>query len=287
MTKEKEYISDDEVVIIGGSDWKQKKSSGNPNRWKVVAFILTGIMIMLGLYYIDRHIYHTKEFIQSRNTKDVIAALAQPMKGKAGVTPMTEETMGIKLKIYRLDGLKAHFADTVPDCRDSSIYLVTRSSDYKIIGDKKVIIGDFVADGAAVEKSNWRAGFMAIVGGNAQIGIDRSNKIQKHVIKNGGSMFRQLALISAGIRCDNQLILKGKVTRCAYARDRYGNLSFVETENPETLYGFADALIEYGFIDAIYITGGKQSDLFYRTANGTAHGSYTDDKPHELIVWTR
>ena len=128
---------------------------------------------------------------------------------------------------------------------------------------------------------------MAIVNGNAQIGVDRSNMIRKHVVQNGGSMFRQLALVSAGIRCDNQFILKGKVSRCAYARDRSGRLCFVETVNPETLYGFADALIECGFADAIYITGGSQPDLFYRTQDGTAHGGYIDYKPHKLVVWTK
>lgn len=287
MTKEKQYISDDDVVVIGGSEWKPEKDPGRPDRWKIIAFILAGILVLIGLFYLGRHIIHTKEFIQTRNAEDVIAALAHPMKGRAGITPMTEETMGVKLKIYRLNGLKAHFADTVPDYTDSTIYLVTRSSDYKIIGDKKEIIGDFVQNGKVIEKSNWRAGFMAIVDGNAQIGIDRSNQIRKHVVENGGSMFRQMALVSAGIRCDNQFILKGKVTRCAYGRDRYGNLYFIETVNPETLYGFADALIEYGFIDAIYITGGTQPNLFYRTEDGTAHGHYLDDKPHELVVWTK
>ena len=287
MTKEKEYISEDDVVIIGGSEWKPERKPQRPNRWKLIAFILAGILVTLGLFYLGRHLLYSKEFIQARNAEDIIAALAQPMKGKAGVTPLCEEAMGVKLRIYRLDGLRAHFADTVPDYRDSSIYLVTRSSDYKIIGDRKEIIGDFILNGNVLEKSNWRAGFMAIVDGNAQIGIDRSNKIRKHVKENNGSMFRQMGLVSAGIRCNKQFILKGKVTRCAYARDRYNKLYFIETENPETLYGFADALIEYGFIDAIYVTGGKQPDLFYRTEDGTLHGSYVDDKPHEIIVWTK
>ena len=225
--------------------------------------------------------------MQSRNADDVITALARPMKGNAGVTPLSDEVMGVKMKIYRLDGLKAHFADTVPDYTDSTIYLITRNSDYKLVNDRKEIIGDFIIDGEVLQKSNWRAGFMAIVDGNAQIGVDRSNKIFNHVLENDGSMFRQMALVSAGTRCDKQFILKGKVTRCAYARNRAGELFFVETVNPETLYGFADALIEYGFTDAIYITGGKQPNLFYRTEDGTAHGHYIDDKPHDLVVWTR
>ena len=110
MTKEKEYISDDDVVIIGGSDWHPKNNSNRPNRWKIVTFILAGIMILVGLFYIGRHIFHTKEFIQTRNAKDIIAALEKPMEGKAGITYMTEEAMGVKLKIYGLKGLKAHFA---------------------------------------------------------------------------------------------------------------------------------------------------------------------------------
>ena len=285
MTKEKEYISDDDVVVIGGSDWKPKKDPGRPNKWKAVAFILAGILVAACLFYIGRHIKHSREFIQSRYADTVIEALAQPVEGKPGIYAFSEDIANVKLKIYRLDNLKAHFADTVPDYADSTIYLVTRSSDYKIIGDKKEIIGDYIVDGDVVEKSNWRAGFMAIVDGNAQIGIDRSSKIAKHVQKSGGSMFRQLALVSASIRCDNQFILKGKVRRCAYARDKQGNLFYIETENPETLFGFADALIEYGFIDAVYITGGGQPNLFYRTEDGTAHGHYIDDKPHELVVW--
>ena len=122
--------------------------------------------------------------------------------------------------------------------------------------------------------------------GNAQIGISRGNRVLKYVLKHDGSFFRQLAIVSAGTRCDHQFILKGKVTRCVYARDERGRLYFVETAYPETLYGFADALVEDGFIDAVYVTGGAQPDLFYRETDGTAHGGYVDDKPHKLVVWT-
>lgn len=195
--------------------------------------------------------------------------------------------MGVDLRIYRIDGLHAHFADTVPDLSDPEIFLVTRSADYRIKDNERAYIGDFIQDGKIIASSRWRAGFMAIVDGNAQIGITRSDRIRKYTLKNGGSFFRQLAIVSAGTRCERQYILKGKVTRCAYARDEKGNLYFIETANPETLYGFADALIEYGFIDAVYVTGGSQPELFYRTADGTAYGNYIDDKPHKLVVWTR
>lgn len=286
--KDKEY-KDDDVVVIGGSGWNPS-SGANPDKslrkWKLAAILSAAGLFLLGGYFLGKHIYYNNQFNRSRPDSEIIAQLSVPMSGQAGISVQQQEVMGVKMKIYALSGLKAHFADTVPDLSDSSIYFITRSSDYRIKNDEKQIIGDYIENGKVISESLWRAGFMAVTDGNAQIGISRSPKIRKHIIENSGSMFRQMALISAGTRCDEQFILKGKVTRCAYARDLEGNLYFVETVAPETLYGFADALIEHGFADAVYITGGSQPDRFYRSENGTAQGQYIDDKPHELVVWT-
>jgi hypothetical protein len=287
MNKVKEYISDDDVVVIGGSDWQPEEKPRSQKKWKWAAIALCILMLLAIGLFVARHLLHSREFVQSRYADEVIEALAQPMSGEPGVTLIEDEAMGVRMKIYKLEGLKARMSLALPDITDTTIYLVTRSADYKLIGDRKEIIGDFVYNGKVMAESDWRAGFMAIVDGNAQIGIDRSGKLFNHIVENGGSMFRQLALISAGTRCDKQFILKGKVSRCAYARNRSGELFFIETVNPETLYGFADALIEYGFVDAVYITGGSQPDLFHRTPDSLPHGTYIDDKQHEFIVWTR
>ena len=289
---DKEY-KDDDVVIIGGSGWQQhdqKKKKGNDASkiWKIAAISLAAILIMLGGFFLGKHIYYHFQFNRSRPDIEILSQLSKPMPGEAGISMEEQEAMGVKMKIYTLSGLKAHFADSVPDyTTDSSVYFTTRSSDYKIKDEKKQIIGDYIKDGEIISESLWRAGFMVIQNGNAQIGISRSKKIGRYVSENKGSMFRQLALVAAGTTCKKQYILKGKVTRCAYARDLKGSLYFIETVNPETLYGFADALIEYGFIDAIYITGGSQPDRFFRESDGTAHGAYFDDKPHEMVVWSK
>lgn len=287
MNKEKEYMTDDDVVVIGGSDWHPEEKPRSQKKWKWAAIAFGVILLMVAGFFVTRHLLHSREFVQSRYAVEVIEALAQPMGGEPGVSLIEDEVMGVSMKIYKIEGLKARMAFELPDLSDSTVYLVTRSSDYKLTDDRKEIIGDFIYNGDVMAESDWRAGFMAIIDGNAQIGIDRSRDIFKHVKKNGGSMFRQLALVSAGTRCDKQFILKGKVSRCAYARNRSGELFFIETVNPETLYGFSDALVEYGFVDAVYITGGSQPDLFHRTSEGTPHGTYIDDKQHEFIVWTR
>lgn len=308
MTTTDKY--DDEVTIIGGSEWKLESDNdrygdngtdkqavsaimnGNNGvsyrKWRSAAIISTSVLLLLVIFFVGKHIYFKSQFPKSRPDKEIITELSGISEiSPAGIGFSETVSMGVTLRKYTLNGLKAHFADTVPDLSDTSIYLVTRSADYRIRNDRKVLIGDFVQNGKILSRSNWRAGFMAIANGNAQIGISRGNKVLKYVLKHDGSFFRQLAIVSAGTRCDRQFILKGKVTRCAYARDEKGKLYFVETAYPETLYGFADALVEDGFIDAVYVTGGAQSDLFYRGADGTAHGGYVDDKPHKLVVWTK
>ena len=47
-------------------------------------------------------------------------------------------------------------------------------------------------------------------------------------------------------------------------------LFYIETLQKETMWDFADALREYGFVDAIYITGGYDY-CYYRTADGVRH----------------
>ena len=60
MRKEKEYISDDDVVVIGGSDWHPEKKPGNTKRWKIIAFVLACMLALLVMFYLGRHILHSR-----------------------------------------------------------------------------------------------------------------------------------------------------------------------------------------------------------------------------------
>ena len=231
--KNQDEIFDDEVTVIGGSEWNPgtedpeyvhvgKKS--HQERWKTAAIVLGTILVLSAVFLLSRHLLYQKQFLKSRPDREIIARLTEPVSGQPGINMKTDDCLGVRMKIFAIDGLEAHFADTVPDCSDSSVFLVTRSADYRIKNDRRAIIGDFIQNGEILSKSNWRAGFMAVADGNAQIGISRSSKVRRYVLEQDGSFFRQLAIVSAGTRCDRQFILKGKVTRCAYARDENGLL---------------------------------------------------------------
>lgn len=68
--------------------------------------------------------------------------------------------------------------------------------------------------------------------------------------------------------------LKGKVTRCALTRHS-GSTDFyyVETVHRESLYDFAEAFADYGFIDAMLLTGVNDGNTFYRSVDEGVHDS--------------
>jgi hypothetical protein len=66
-------------------------------------------------------------------------------------------------------------------------------------------------------------------------------------------------------------------------------LCYIATRHKETLWDFADALREFGFIDAIYITGGADY-VFYRDKDGIRHdignpSGYPQKKWKAIIPW--
>lgn len=75
------------------------------------------------------------------------------------------------------------------------------------------------------------------------------------------------------------VLTNGKVERRAIGRIE-DSLYYIVTRHKETLWDFADALREYDFIDAIYITGGTDY-VFWRSKDGVRHDiGDISDYPH-------
>lgn len=284
---------DDEIRILGGTKWKVE-SEQKPSSYKRRLGVITAVVLLLcvllgaGIYkYIDHRSYGF-DYPLSRQQEEVISSIKHNVVSDSTGISFTQDTyLGVELKFYKISGLVAEMRDSFPSLDNPDVYMVTRSSDYCIEGNSNKIIGDYVLNGKLLAKSNWRAGYFAVLDGKVEIGIGRRPYMRSYMLENEGSMFRQFALVSAGVKCVSQYVLKGKVTRCAYLRMQNGDMYFVETVNPETLYGFSDALIEFGAVDAVYITGGSQEDMFYRDMNGDRHGDFKDDKSHQMIIWKK
>ncbi len=214
-----------------------------------------------------------------------IEKLQTPVKAEKPAVIMTSDSiLGVAMNFYAIHGLKASIEFSEPDTTDTSVYLYCRSADHKADGR---YLGSLVAEGIEKEDDQSRLGYMAMANGNSVIGISRSEQVKDYVMDHGGSFFRQFILVSNST-IPSRFFLHGKVERRAIGRID-NQLYFITTRHKETLWDFADALREYGFIDAIYITGGTDY-CFYRSADGVRHdianpADYPVKKWKNIIPW--
>ncbi len=206
----------------------------------------------------------------SADSKTNIAKLQQPLPSEAPAVVMKSDSiLGVGLNMYELRGLQAEISFTEPTPADSDVYLYSRSSDFTSYDPKaNQYLGSLVVNGNVLQSNTSRRGYCAMANGHVLIGVARDEKVRDYCAERGGSFFRQFILVSDGV-LPPRFYLHGKVERRALG-SMGGKLYYIESRGKQGMYEFADALREYGFTDAIYITGGSDY-CFYRTADGRVH----------------
>lgn len=221
----------------------------------------------------------------STTPRENIQRLKAPVRDEAAEVVLTSDSiLGVALDFYALHGLTASVQFEEPDTADASVYLYSRCADHRA---DETYIGTLVAEGRELQSDRSRLGYMAMADGRMVIGISRSDEVKDYVVERGGSFFRQFILVSNS-EIPTRFFLHGKVERRAIGR-KGDTLYYIATRHKETLWDFADALREYGFIDAIYITGGTDY-CFYRTRDCVRHDiGDANDYPHKkwagVIPW--
>ena len=268
------------VVKVVAPSWKRK--------WlkRLLTLVAVGCLMVAVIvgYYFWNYYYNIGVSV-SVSPDQNIEKLQQPVKHEMPEVVLTSDSiLGVAMDFYAIHGLKANIEFEEPDTADTSVYLYCRSADHKADG---TYLGSLVVDGDVHQSDTHRLGYMAMVGGNSVIGISRSEKVKDFVQEHGGSFFRQFILVSDGT-IPGRFFLHGKVERRAIGRIG-DQLYYIATRNKETLWDFADALREYGFIDAIYITGGADY-IFYRSKDGIRHdigdsADYPQTKWKGIIPW--
>lgn len=156
----------------------------------------------------------------------------------------------IPLLIYEPINGKFSLMTGLPPTVDTSIIFICTAAGTR--GDNKEILGDFIIDGKQISKGKSKSGFVSILKNQIEIGISLNDSISKHVIEQGGSMFRQYILVKNNIA--NELNIKGKAIRRALTiKDGY--ISFYESRSRESLHDFSQALVDSGINYAIYLGG--------------------------------
>ena len=283
------------IIIIERDEQPQPKevvtkvvAPSRKQKWlkRFLALAAIGCMMVAALagYYLWNYYYNIGVSV-SVTPEQNIEKLQKPAKQETPEVVMTSDSiLGVAMDFYAIHGLKASIEFEEPDTVDTSVYLYCRSADHKA---DNTYIGSLVVNGEERQSDTHRLGYMAMLGGNSVIGISRSEKVKDYVQEHGGSFFRQFILVSNG-EIPGRFFLHGKVERRAIGRID-DQLYFIATRHKETLWDFADALREFGFIDAIYITGGADY-VFYRDKDGIRHdignpSGYPQKKWKGIIPW--
>ncbi len=283
------------IIIIERDEQPQSKeivtkvvAPSKKQKWlkRFLAFAVVGCMIVAAIagYYFWNYYYNIGVSV-SVSPEQNIEKLQKPVKKVTPDIVMTSDSiLGVAMDFYAIHGLKASIEFEEPDTADTSVFLYSRCADHTANGD---YLGSLVAEGVEKQNDRSRLGYMAMADDNMVIGISRSEKVKDYVLERGGSFFRQFILVSNGM-IPSRFFLHGKVERRAIGCID-NQLYYIATRHKETLWDFADALREYGFIDAIYITGGADY-VFYRNKEGIRHDlGDSADYPHEkwkgIIPW--
>ena len=283
------------IIIIERDEQPQSKeivtkvvAPSKKQKWlkRFLAFAVVGCMIVAAIagYYFWNYYYNIGVSV-SVSPKQNIEKLKKPVKKETPQVVMTSDSiLGVAMDFYAIHGLKASIEFEEPDTADTSVFLYSRCADHTADGR---YLGSLVAEGVEKQSDRSRLGYMAMADGNMVIGISRSEKVKDYVLERDGSFFRQFILVSNST-IPSRFFLHGKVERRAIGRID-NQLYYIATRYKETLWDFADALREYGFIDAIYITGGNDY-VFYRDKEGIRHDlGDSSDYPHTkwkgIIPW--
>ena len=259
---------------------KEEKKPTRKRKWINIALSIAGIVaaiIMAFAAYKTWSYYYKLGISISVSPQENIEKLQRKASSEASEVIMTSDSiLGVGMDIYSIHGLQGSIEFQEPDTADASVYLYCRSVDFTAEGR---YLSSLVANGKEHQSNAHRLGYMAMANGNNVIGFSRFEDVMEYTIEHGGSYFRQFVLVSNG-ELPPRFYLHGKVERCAIGRIG-DQLYYITSHHKETMWSFADALREYGFIDAIYITGGDDYS-FYRDRNGKRHDIHNiTDYPHK------
>lgn len=251
-----------------------KAGAGRSGRWQglkkwVVVAIAVLALASTSIFLFRREVSGDSDSGSMRDAENISALSESYVPSAMGTEVLTDSILGVGMDIYPLEGLRASLEWEFPDTADRSLVMFMRTADYHPDGRP---LGPVVVDGigSACKPVDSRDGYVAVSPyGRAVAGISPADDVEEWTRKNKGGFFRQMVLLDDG-ELPRDFILRGKVERGAIATSVEGALYYVVTHGRESMYDFADALREYGFVDAVYMTGGN-SYSFHRDSTGNSH----------------
>jgi len=173
----------------------------------------------------------------------------------------------------------------VPDRNDKSIILAAQAADIR--KDNRKILGAYVLKGEPLAWGLSKKGFCAIIDGEVTVGVSENSPLFEEATEKGGYFFRQYPLVDNGVLVDNEP--KNKTMRKALC-SMAGQIFVVVSESDESFHDFAQALVDLGVENAIYLVGSHSSFGWFVDENSEKtlfapdvhRGTYSNEN---YIIW--
>lgn len=136
------------------------------------------------------------------------------------------------------------------DKNDASIIFAAQAADIR--RDNKKIVGAFVLKGTPLAWGLSKTGYCAIINNKITIGVADNSPLFETATETEGYFFRQYPLVNNGELVENEP--KNKSIRRSLC-DRRGEIMMVESLTEESFHDFAQALVDLGVTNAIYMVG--------------------------------
>ena len=290
MRKE-ENISENEIRVIGGYD-----SHPAPHISRKLIAIVASVLVAIGiLIWVLWPKSHGNESIPSIMEQGQEEMLQHPLQSWfstidtiGAVKTITKDTLvnDIPLHIYVPLNRTPHLevGRSIANNREDAL-LFFEAADVR--ADNGKIVGAFVLRGKPLSWGLSKRGYCAIIDGGVTVGVADNSPLFEEATEKEGDFFRQYPLVDKGNLVHNEL--KNKSIRRALC-DIDNHIAVVETQTRESLHDFAQALIDIGTFNAIYLVGGDAMGWSLdEDGNGYEIGDWSNRKHKNIsfIVWIK
>ena len=292
MADKNKDIRDDEFRVIGQSPKQDSSAQDKSRRNLAVGIVSAIIVIAVGILIILKWPKEVPEDPNDgvfENTPEVVApkpVIPLGVKTDEHFTEKLDTVINdVQLSIYIPHNAKPELTLGVPNRNDKSIILAAQAADIR--KDNRKILGAFVLKGEPLAWGLSKTGFCAIIEDKVTVGVSENSPLFEEATEKGGYFFRQFPLVDNGVLVENDL--KNKTMRKALC-SRAGQLFVAVSESDESMHDFAEALVDLGVENAIYLVGSHSSFGWYIDEAGEKtlfapdvhRGTY---KNENYIIW--
>lgn len=257
-------IRDDQIRIIGEDEVsKNQRGISKKKLWTAIIFIVLIIVIASVVLAVsmkreeelkkDEPAYfepvevivkHEEKVIEKTLGKNV----APDVKGFTEIIDTVINDIPLRLCIPHNAEMSLQIG--MPSKKETKIVYVAQAADVR--ADNGGIVGAFVLKGEPLAWGLSKKGYCASINGKITIGMAENSPLFEQATEQGGYFFRQYPLVSNGVLVENEP--KGKTKRRGLC-ERDGEILIVDSRTEESFHDFAQALVDLGVDQAIYLVG--------------------------------